>query len=381
MRGAAHLVLFRFSAILFWGILTTQAACGSEPIRPTSEYIPSLLSTIRINGPIHFCSEPVPLHNRDVRERFEKEFMLMLWNRPQTILWLKRSSRYMPHIEKMLKKNGMPDDLKYLVIVESSLLSYAGSPKGAMGYWQFMEGTGKTYDLTIDDHIDERRNIFVSTDAAIRYLDTLHGMFGSWTLAASAYNMGEEGLKAEILIQKVNDYYQLYLPIETQRYIFRIISAKLIISNPGQYGFFLNNKDFYPLLTFDQVDITCSEDTPVQIIAEAADTYFKVIKELNPEIRGHYLVKGQHSIAVPEGAAESFHVKYEKLLRQWQEDSKKSIYTVKDGDSLSSIATSFNVPLPALLVWNRLDMARELFVGEKLIVYPNTSTQDPPFQE
>jgi len=364
-----------FAAVLL-GLFTVLSGRCQEPAPAIPERVPSLLSAVRIKEPLHFCGESVPLRQPDVRERFEREFLIALWNRPQGILWIKRSSRYMPYIEEQLKKNKMPDDLKYLVIAESGLLPHAGSPKGAVGFWQFMESTGKNNDLNINGHIDERRNIFTSTDAAIRYLGKIHQMLGSWTLAAAAYNMGEEGLKSEILIQKTRDYYNLYLPLETQRYIFRIIAAKLIIADPARYGFILTKDDLYPPLVFDRIEITCAEDMPIQIIAEAAGTTFKEVKDLNPQIRGYYLAKGRHDIAIPKDAATGFPERLEKLLNQWKADRQKSSYSVKKGDSLSSIAARFNVPLPALLVWNRMSGVRKLSAGERLLVFSGNANRE-----
>ncbi|NIM98832.1 MAG: transglycosylase SLT domain-containing protein, partial [candidate division Zixibacteria bacterium] len=125
-------------------------------------------------------------------------------------------------------------------------------------------------------------NLFASTRAAIRYFQSLYGSFESWTLAAAAYNLGEEGIMAEILEQRTDNYYHLYLPLETQRFLFRIVSAKLILSDPEIYGFKLSEEDYYPPLEFDRVQVNCSQETPIRIVAEAAKTHFKVIKDLNP---------------------------------------------------------------------------------------------------
>jgi membrane-bound lytic murein transglycosylase D len=181
-----------------------------EPAR-----IPSLMASLKIPPGQNFCGEPVPMNNPDVRQRFERELLLSLWNRPQVILWLKRAGRYLPHMEELLKKNGLPDDLKYVAIAESALRPHAGSSRGAIGFWQFVKPTGRKYGLVIDDRIDERRNLFASTRAAIRYFKSLHQELGSWTLAAAAYNMGEKGLLGEMLIQDSRNYYDLYLPLET----------------------------------------------------------------------------------------------------------------------------------------------------------------------
>jgi len=332
-------------------------------------HFPSLISSLKLSAPLSFCDERVPIEIQDIRERLEKEFLLSLWDRPQVILWLKRSTRYLPYIEKMLKEANIPDDLKYIAIAESALRPHIGSKKGAIGFWQFMRQTGQRYGLIINENIDERRNLFASTRAAIRYLQDLNKTMGSWTLAAAAYNMGEQGIEAEILEQETDDYYHLYLPIETQRFILRIISIKLIFSNPERYGFHLSEEDYYPPLEFDQIHLNCFQDTPMRIIAQAAKTHFKVIKGLNPEIRGHYLTTGGHTILIPKGSAKDFHYRYQDLFKHWLALKKERIYIVKEGESLSSIADRFNIPLAALLIWNKLDLKAHIYPGDRLIIY------------
>jgi len=339
----------------------------AKPLKPP--HLPSLVSSLRIAAPLEFCGERVPVEIQEVRERLEKELLLSLWDRPQVILWLKRSRRYLPQIEKMLAKGGMPDDLKYVAIAESALRPHAGSRKGAIGFWQFTEYTGRKYGLLIDERVDERRNIFASTQAVIRYFGVLHETFESWSLVAAAYNMGEGGLMAEVLEQGTNDYYQLYLPLETQRYVFRILSAKLIFSDPERYGFQLSEEDYYPPLQFDRVRVDCAQDTPIRIVAQAAKTHFKAIKDLNPEIRGHFLPQGSREILIPEGASGDFHARYQDLLTRWLAGQKERIYVVKKGDNLSSIADRFGVPVLAIILWNRLDPREPIHPGDELIIY------------
>jgi membrane-bound lytic murein transglycosylase D len=334
-----------------------------------SESLPSLVSAIRITGPLNFCGEPVPLDRVEVREKLEKELLLMLWNRPQIILWLKRSSRYFPYIEKTLNQHNMPEDLKFIPVIESSMLSHAGSPKGALGYWQFIEETGRKYDLIIDRNIDERRNFFTSTNAAVAYLQDLYDLFGSWTLAATAYNLGEDRLQAEKTSQQVDNYYELFLPIETQRYIFRILAAKLILSNPSRYGFYLSPGDYYQPVTFDRVKISLPSITPLYLVAQASGTYFKQIKDLNPQIRGHDLLTGTYILAVPEGSGAAFHSRFGVLAEKWRQENKMHIYIVKKGDTLTTVAERFNVNLPALMAWNDLTQDKYIYPGEKLIIY------------
>ncbi|MBE9545168.1 MAG: transglycosylase SLT domain-containing protein [Proteobacteria bacterium] len=330
----------------------------------------SLVSSVKNMDTLSFCGERVPLANQEVRERFEKELLLSIWDRPQVILWLKRSRRYLPYIEKMLKENRMPEDLKYLAIAESALRPHAGSRKGAMGFWQFLADTGRKYGLIINKNIDERRNLFASTRAAIKYFKALYQSMGSWTLAAAAYNMGEEGLRAEIMVQNTRDYYRLYLPLETQRFIFRILSVKLIVLDPIKFGFDLTDDDVYPALEFDRITIDCFQEIPLSLIAKASGTDFKAIKDLNPEIRGHYLAEGTHTILIPKGVKKGFNTRYKKLVKEYQADKTDRIYVIKEGDNLSSIAEKFDVPLGVLIIWNRIDLNEPIHPGDRLIIYP-----------
>ena len=341
-----------------------ESRSGFDP-----EQLPSLISAIRIEGPLDFCGESLPLDNPGVRERLEKELLLILWDRPQVILWLKRTTRYFPFIEDTLARNNMPDDLKYISVVESALLPHAGSSQGAIGYWQFMRHTGRNYGLTVDDNIDERRNFFASTRAAVAYLKELYDLFGSWTLAAAAYNLGEDRLQAEKTNQKIDNFYDFYLPLETQRYIFKIIAVKLILSDPDRYGFHLQTEDYYPPVIFDRVKVTLRYRTPLYLIAQASGTNFKLIKDLNPEIRGNDLPKGTYVIAVPKGTGPEFHEHLAVLAEKWRQENRMHIYIVQKGDSLSIIAERFHVPLPALMAWNDLHPDRFIHPGEKLVIY------------
>ena len=356
--------IFLISAIVL--ILTFETFAASHK----SLDLPSLLTSVKNMDVLSFCGEQVPIKNQEVLERLEKELLLTLGDRPQVILWLKRSRRYLPYIDKMLKENNMPEDLKYMAIAESALLPHAGSKKGAIGFWQILPDTGRRYGLIIDDTIDERRNIFASTRTAIAHLKALYELLGSWTLSAAAYNMGEEGLEAEIMVQHTRDYYRLYLPFETQRFIFRILSAKLILSEPDRFGFYLKDTDYYPPLEFDRISIDCFQEIPLSLVAKASKTDFKAIKDLNPEIRGHYLTEGTHSILIPKGSNEGFNERYKKLVKEYERNRTDRIYIIKEGDNLSSIADKFDVPLAALIIWNRLDLNKPIHPGDRLIIYP-----------
>jgi membrane-bound lytic murein transglycosylase D len=366
MKEKGITMKYRIFLVTFVGLMLATPAGGASVEKDVRS---SLVSLLKLSGPLDFCGEEVPIEVPDVRERFEKAFLLTLWNRPQVILWLKRSRRYMPDIEKILDEKGLPNDLKYISVAESALRPHAGSGKGAVGFWQFNKPTGEKYGLIINSRRDERRNIFASTAAASRYLSHLHETFGSWTLSAAAYNMGEDGLMAEVLEQGTQNYYDLYLPLETQLFIFRILSIKLIFSDPQKYGFQLSDEDYYSPQEFDAIRVDCIQETPIRVIAEAAKTHFKVIKDLNPEIRGHYLAAGNHDILIPRGASADFQVRYREIMNRFVAAQKDRTYIVQEGDNLSSIAERFGIPLTTLIIWNRIDINRPLHPGDRLIVY------------
>ena len=359
--GWCRRMLTGLFVVLLWG---GQATASPPPAAPP------LLDSLRKVGKLEFCGEPVPLGRQEIRERLEKELLLILWDRAQVILWIKRANRFMPHMESVLRDKGLPDDLKYLAVIESALRPHAGSHKGAIGFWQFIRATGRKYGLRIDADADERRNVFASTRAAAAYLKALHDLLGSWTLAAAGYNMGEEGLQSEILAQKTMDYYRLYLPLETQRYVFRAIAAKLVMSNPKKYGFHFSPDDLYPPMAFDRVQADCPEETAIQVVAEAAGTHFKQIKDLNPELRGHYLPRGSHTLAVPKGGATNFPKRFAALRQARKKGRQQRIYVVRRGDNLTAIAERFNVPLPALFIWNKIRPNGVIHPGDRLVVHP-----------
>jgi LysM repeat protein len=371
-------LLLKFTAIfvtIILSVITGEAQIGWQQSFGQSSG-QALIKALKINEPLSFCNEPVPLNDGDVRERLERELLVSLSNSDDVILWIKRSHRYFPYIEKVLKNHSLPDDLKYIVITESHLKPLATSSKGAVGFWQFIESTGSRYGMKINKDIDERRNFFISTDAAVAYLKDLYAIFGSWSLAAAAYNMGEDGLKTEMLMQKVNNYYKLYLNQETQRYVFKILTAKMILSNPAKYGYFLTEDDLYKPISFDQVEINVDKSVPIYIVAQAANTYFKVIKDLNPHLNNYYLPAGRHNILIPRGAAPGFHERYDNLLKQWLEEKEKVIYTVERGDTLAVIAKRFNVSIKAIMKWNNLSSVRDLSPGDKLFIFTDTSILD-----
>jgi len=363
--------------VMGW-LMTGLLFGGSTFALSKEEATPALLESLRLEQKLSFCGEVVPLEDPEVRERMEKELLLSLWDRDQAILWLKRSTRYLPVIEAMLSRAGLPNDLKYIALAESALRPHVGSPKGAIGFWQFMPETGRLYGLTVNELIDQRRSLTASTKAAVNYFSKLYEKFGSWSLAAAAFNMGEKGLQAEIMVQGVSNYYRLYLPLETQRYLFRVLSAKLILTQPERYGFLLQDGDYYPPLKFTTVKLTCYEETSLTVVAQAGQTDFKRIKDLNPELRGHYLAAGTYTLAVPENTPPGFQKRFDKIHQEWSQQRQERVYIVKSGDNLSTIAEQFRVPLAAILIWNRINMNSPLHPGDRLIITPAGSRTDSP---
>ncbi|MDR2813822.1 MAG: lytic transglycosylase domain-containing protein [Prevotellaceae bacterium] len=232
---------------------------------------------------LDFAGEKIPLENFDTRESLERELTVNMFWHSQMFLIIKQTSRYFPVIEAILRSNGIPDDFKYLCVAESGLQQVT-SPAGAVGLWQLMLGTGKELGLEINSEVDERYHLEKSTLAACKYLQKSHSLFGSWTLAAAAYNMGTKGLAQQMERQRSTSYHDMRLNDETSRYIFRILAFKLIISNPQKYGFYIPLNEMYPTYRYREVMV----NTPVPSWADFAirhNTNYKILKLLNPWLR------------------------------------------------------------------------------------------------
>ncbi len=204
---------------------------------------------------LDFAGEKVPLEKGDIFERLEREIYVNAYWESNMILLLKRSAKYLPEIERMLKENGIPDDFKYVAIAESALMN-VGSPAGARGFWQILESTGKEYGLEITNNVDERYHFEKSTLAAAKYFKKAHAKFGDWTAVAASYNMGQSGFSKRQEEQLHSNYYELYLNEETSRYLFRILAFKIIFENPGAFGYHFRESDYYqtPVLRTIRVD-------------------------------------------------------------------------------------------------------------------------------
>ena len=270
-------VFFILSLLLLAGLLI-YGVSNSNKIKAlykgTSNFFPEK---------VNFCDEEAPLEILDVKERLDRELVVNANLHGSTILIIKRANRVFPVIEPILAKNGIPDDFKYLAVIESALIN-ATSPSGAKGIWQFMPETAREKGMEVNDIVDERYNLIKSTEAACQYLLAAKAKFGSWTLAAASYNGGMAGVSKQIGIQKVNNYYDLLLTEETYRYVFRILALKEIMKNPSLYGFNLQTEKLYPSVQTRKIQID-STITDLADFAIKQGVNYKTLKIYNPWLR------------------------------------------------------------------------------------------------
>lgn len=234
-----------------------------------------------------FCGDMVPTNDPEVYERLDREIHSNTYFHSNTILYFKRSNRWFPVIEPILAKNNIPDDFKYLALVESGLQNVV-SPMGATGYWQFLEETAKEYGLEVNDEVDERYHVEKATEAACQYLLESYERYNDWALVAASYNVGKGRVDKELERQKTDNYYDLLLNEETGRYIFRILAVKHILSHPEKYGFKIRQKDLYAPFEY----ATLSVDSAVKDFPDFAKSHrisYKILKHFNPWLRQAYL--------------------------------------------------------------------------------------------
>ena len=245
------------------------------------------IKALKLPNGLNLAGERVPVEINDVKERMERELLVNTYWQSNGILLLKRVNRYFPILEPLLAKHNLPDDFKFLALAESGFTDETSSV-GAAGIWHFMRTTGKEYGLEINDNVDERYNIEKSTKVAAEYLIKAKEKLGSWTLAAAAYNAGNRGVSRRLEAQEVNNYYDVKLPDETERYIFRILALKEIITNPKKYGFVFDKEDLYTVkeTRLVKVDTTISNLT---LFAKEFGMNYKELKIHNPWLREHKL--------------------------------------------------------------------------------------------
>lgn len=388
---------------------TPQPVAAPSPIPPpAAQPQPITLAPTQYMAPyfppperMDLCGEPVPLDVQDVRERFDREFTLIVYNHAQVYLWLKRMERYFPWIEERLRTYNLPEDLKYVAIVESDLLPNACSPKGAAGPWQFMPSTGAAYGLDQQGSFDRRYNFERSTESAFRLLRDLYARHKNWALAMAAYNCGDRRIYDEMRTQRVTDYYHLRLPQETERYVIRILAVKAVLGNPTQYGYNLPKGAGYGELILDRVTVNLSGPVPIQTIASAAGTTYREFKRLNPEFRADDVPAGTRELKLPPGTGKTFEQNFNpsKVVASTPAASSQleaekpavdaepaavqappskpqakaatpapaaaTYHTVKKGETLFGIAQQYRVNVQALRESNNLK-GNNVLVGQKL---------------
>lgn len=248
----------------------------------------------------NFAGEKVPTQEPEVYERLDREIHANTYFHSNTILYFKRANRWFPVIEPILAKHGVPDDFKYLALVESGLQNVV-SPAGSTGFWQFLKTTGIEYGLEINGEIDERYHLEKATEAACNYLKDSYQEYGSWSLAAAAYNAGKRRISSELSRQQTDNYYDLLLNQETGRYVFRILAIKEIFNQAERYGFQIRKKDLYQPLKYEIVEIDSSVSNFADFAKEHQISY-KILKHFNPWLREAYLhndSRKEYAIKIP----------------------------------------------------------------------------------
>ena len=285
-------LLFLVSTLIFAvqrsDALDTGFGTAEEPLNATKKVAPEYkISAIEIPENLNFAGERVPQEDPEIMERIDREFLVNTYWQSNALLLMKRAHKYFPVIEPILTKYGVPDDFKYLAVAESGLQNVV-SPAGATGVWQIMRATGREYGLEVNTNVDERYHLEKATEVACRYLRKYKDKFGSWTLAAAAYNAGAGGVNKQLTLQQADNYYDLLLGQETGRYIFRILAIKEILSNPDIYGFEIADEDLYNAIPTFSVEV----DNPIGNFADFASEYginYKILKRHNPWLREPHL--------------------------------------------------------------------------------------------
>ena len=312
------LIAFGLLLALAATILVFSSSSSSSPQWDDEEVSPDevLSSQHWVSSPhiperVEFAGEAVPIHFFDVRESLERELIVNMNFHSNTLQYLKRVTRYFPMIESILAVNDIPDDFKYLALIESDLMNKV-SPSGATGFWQFMKPAASDYGLEVSAEVDERYHYEKSTVAACRYLKEAYKIYGSWTMAAASYNMGRAGLSNQVKRQQCNYYYDLLLNEETARYLFRIAAVKTILNDPQKYGFSVSEKEKYGTIPYTEVEV----NTAVSDWTEFAfkhQTNYKLLKYLNPWLRDNKLTNAARKTYIVKIPAEGFRVNIQQL--------------------------------------------------------------------
>jgi hypothetical protein len=276
-------------AYLLFNQIRIKKDINEEPVTDTMIFKEGMnwVTPVPCPDSLYFAGEPVPVDIFYVKEQLDRELTVNTYWHSSTLLMLKRAARWFPVIEPILKSEGIPEDFKYLTLIESGLMNVV-SPSGAAGFWQFLENTAKEYGLEVNKQVDERYHVARATEAACRYLKKSHDRLGDWTLVAASYNAGQNRIASSIKDQHTRSFYEMHLNEETSRYIFRALAIKLIYEDPEKYGFRLKAGDLYHPLDVKTITVKSS----IRNLSEWAQSQgisMKMLKELNPWLRSDKL--------------------------------------------------------------------------------------------
>ena len=269
-------------------IILTAFLTISIPTLLNAQAAPANYSTHDVPSSVSFCGKNIDLTRYDRYERMDRELLAFTYMHSTSIQMIKKANRYFPIVEPILKANGIPDDFKYLMVIESNLNPTARSSAGAAGLWQFMQTTGREYGLEVNKNIDERYHVEKSTEAACKYLKDAYAKYQDWIAVAASYNAGQARISTQFEKQQVDDMLDLYLVEETARYVYRIIAAKIMFSNPSAFGFRLRTKDLYMPIPYKEVSV----NTGILNLAEWAKKQgitYALLKNMNPWLRDNFL--------------------------------------------------------------------------------------------
>lgn len=274
-----------FAILLPTCIYIALSAVQSNKSNKPESQIPYCVISPDVPTAITFAGEDIDLATQDRRERMDREILAFTYSHINTMLQIKRANRLFPIIEPILKECGIPDDMKYLMIIESNGDINARSTVGAGGLWQFMEKTGREYGLEVNSYVDERYNIEKATRAACKYLRKSYEEFGNWLTVAASYNAGTANIGKRCASQKEGNAINMVLLPETSRYLFRLLTAKAIFSDPVRYGFLLKSSDLYPAINIKKtIEVSGTIDSWADIAKKHGLTFVQ-LREANPWIR------------------------------------------------------------------------------------------------
>lgn len=290
-------------------------------------YVLSMTKSIEVPDKVNFAGEEIVLDRYDLHERYDREINGFTYLHSTTLLLVKRANRYFPIIEPILRDNGIPEDFKYLAVIESSLDPRAVSSAGAAGLWQFMPKTGPNYGLEVGSEVDERYSIEKSTIAACKYFKQAYNKYGSWASVAMSYNAGQGRITGELDKQQADDSLDLWLVSETSRYYFRMLAIKQVFENPARYGFIFTDKDLYKPIEFTKVEVTESIPDLASFAKDRGLTYAQ-LKDFNSWLRDRKLTisaKSQSSYTILIPTQESLYYnkggKVKVHDRRWIKDN------------------------------------------------------------